>query len=177
MATRIQCPCIEHGFRMAKQCRVVARTPAKSNDCRNVDDIYHRDAGLPTKMSIKTVHRIFGLCRQKPNSERRGCGDDRTEIERTHYTNHYDLADVDDGDTIEFQGSSHERMMHIISRGLVCFSISVRLKHLQRLQSWPMGSVFVSAKSDPAASRQGPFNCPPTWNSQSASVCPQRLGR
>jgi Fur family ferric uptake transcriptional regulator len=128
MESRIERLCVERGLKMTGQRRVVARVLSEAVDHPDVEELYHRAAGLDSRISIATVYRTVRLLEEKGILERRDFGGGRARYEPTEHGHHHHLIDVETGKVIEFQDPEHEQLMQSIARRLGFSLVSLRLE-------------------------------------------------
>jgi Fur family transcriptional regulator, ferric uptake regulator len=110
--------CVEKGFRMTEQRRVIARVIEGSSDHPDVEELYKRASKVDPKISIATVYRTVKLLEDFGIIERHEFRDGRARYEASPDDHHDHLINLKTGDVIEFKSDEIERIQEEIARKL-----------------------------------------------------------
>ena len=128
MVSRIERLCVERGFKMTGQRRVIARVLSEASDHPDVEELHRRACAIDAHISIATVYRTVRLLEEHGILERRDFGGGRARYEPTEQGHHFHLIDVDTGKVIEFQDPEYERLMQTIAGRLGFDLVSLKLE-------------------------------------------------
>ena len=120
--------CIRIGMRMTEQQRVIARVLQAADDHPDVEELYHRAAGVDPKISISTVYRTVRLFEDAGIIEKHDFGDGRSRYETIPDEHHDHLIDLKSGKVIEFRNEEIEALQERIARDLGYTIVDHRLE-------------------------------------------------
>ena len=116
--SRIERACIEKGFKMTGQRRLIARVLSESTDHPDVEELYRRAVKIDPKISLATAYRTVRLLEEAEILERHDFRDGRAHYEQTPEIHHDHLIDVNTGSVVEFQNEAIEKLQRKIAREL-----------------------------------------------------------
>ena len=110
MMSRIEKLCVESGWKMTEQRRVISRVLSAASDHPDVEEIYRRAVVIDAKISIATVYRTMRLLEDAKVIEKLDFRDGRARYEENRDEHHHHLIDVNTGEVIEFKNEELERV-------------------------------------------------------------------
>lgn len=144
MSSHIEQRCVQHGLRLTRQRRVIARVLDAAKDHPTVEELHRRvqqdDAGI----SLATVYRTLKEFQRANIVARRDFGQGAARFEHTPHDehHHHHLIDMDSGKVLEFHNHDLEAMLETIAEQLGYDLVEHRLE------------LFGVKKAQRAASRQ-----------------------
>ncbi len=118
MISRIERLCIEKGFKMTDQRRVIAGVLSEAKDHPDAELVYRRAVRVDPRISIATVYRTVKLLEEANILERHDFGHGRARYEEAPKEHHDHLIDLDSGQVIEFRNDEIEKLQRFVAHEL-----------------------------------------------------------
>ena len=118
MSNIIETKCIEKGFRLTEQRKLVAKVMSESVDHPDVDELYQRVNKLDSKISIATVYRTVKLFEEAGIVAKHDFKGNKARYEQASEEHHDHLIDVNTGEITEFVNEDIEKLQKKVAEKL-----------------------------------------------------------
>lgn len=120
--------CVQKGFKVTGQRRVIIKSLIRADDHPDVEQIHKRASDVDNKISIATVYRTMRLLDEMGIVKRHDFGDGRARYEHDNDEHHDHLIDMRSGKIIEFFDEEIEILKEKIANRLGYKLIDHRLE-------------------------------------------------